>query len=212
MAFALQVVVGLGLLRVHRDRRRWVGVVGVITVSGVRGAAARWRGADGRLHLADAAARVLGVAAQSTSGVGVALAGAAVLLFAPLVLIGGAHYPSSGWRTGCAVDGDRGRARDCGAIARRPVALQQSTPSTAGRQLHRSRRPVSPDGTISYASSASRALLGFEPDELVGQTSSALMHPQDAAVLRSRARADATAEHGAGGVSAPPPARALDLV
>jgi diguanylate cyclase (GGDEF)-like protein/PAS domain S-box-containing protein len=51
----------------------------------------------------------------------------------------------------------------------------------------------SPDGTISYASSASRALLGFEPDELVGQTSSALMHPEDAAVLAQLvARVDAT--------------------
>jgi hypothetical protein len=30
----------------------------------------------------------------------VTLAGSAILLFAPLLLIGGAHYPISGWRTG----------------------------------------------------------------------------------------------------------------
>ena len=41
----------------------------------------------------------------------------------------------------------------------------------------------SSDGTFTYASSASRALLGYEPDELVGQLPRMLMHPDDAAAV-----------------------------
>ena len=108
-----------------------------------------------------------------------AIAGAAVVLFAPIVVIGSAHYPESGWRSGgllvviAAILGvtvltlvDSLRASE----SRHRLLAENSTDLVARFAL---------DGKISYASPASRALLGLEPAELLGRTIAELKHPDD---------------------------------
>jgi PAS domain S-box-containing protein len=41
-----------------------------------------------------------------------------------------------------------------------------------------------PDLTYTYASSASKALFGYEPEELVGHTAYAFIHPEDVDDIR----------------------------
>ena len=100
VAFALQVVVGAQLLRARRDRPRWVGVLGMLiflaSVALLRDGVGQTAGYTSLLLLPVFWASLRSRRAELV----LALAGAAVLLFAPLVLVGGAHYPSSGWRTG----------------------------------------------------------------------------------------------------------------
>ena len=71
-----------------------------------------------------------------------ALAGAPVMLFVPLIVIGGAHYPPVGMAHRGAMARGRGRTGILGADAGRSAALKQSAPPAAGRQLVRSRRAV----------------------------------------------------------------------
>jgi PAS domain-containing protein len=99
-----------------------------------------------------------------------ALAGATVLLFAPLVFIGGAHYPSTGWRTGAlwiVVAAGLG-------IAVLALVGQLRSSNQRHRLLADNASDLiarfAVDGTIIYASPASRGLLGYEPDELVGRS------------------------------------------
>jgi diguanylate cyclase (GGDEF)-like protein/PAS domain S-box-containing protein len=194
VAFALQVVVGRALLRDHRDLSRWVGIVGMIiflaSVALLRDGVGLTAGYTSLLLLPVFWASLRSRRAE----LGLALAGAAALLFAPLVLIGGAHYPSSGWRTGAlwvVIAAGLGVA-----------VLSLVDQLRSSNQRHRLLADNStdlvarfaPDGTFSYVSAASRALLGCEPRELMGQSARALMHPEDGADLaRRRARVDATA-------------------
>jgi PAS domain S-box-containing protein len=108
-----------------------------------------------------------------------ALGGATVLLFAPLILVGGAHYPSTGWRTGglwIVIAAGLGVA---------VLALVDQLRSS--NQRHRLLADnssdlvtrLSVDGTFIYASPASRAMIGYEPEELVGRNISELLHPDD---------------------------------
>ncbi|MCB9794713.1 MAG: response regulator [Alphaproteobacteria bacterium] len=47
---------------------------------------------------------------------------------------------------------------------------------------------LTPDGRIAFVSAASRALLGYSPQSLVGRPLVGLLHPPDVEVLRSQAR------------------------
>lgn len=49
-------------------------------------------------------------------------------------------------------------------------------------------RIYDPDGTIRYASPSSRAVLGYDPDELIGRRSSEFQHPEDLAARDDRLR------------------------
>jgi diguanylate cyclase (GGDEF)-like protein/PAS domain S-box-containing protein len=194
VAFALQVVVGLALLRARRDRSRWLGVAGVIIFLGsvalLRDGVGPTAGYTSLMLLP-----VFWAALHNRrTELALALGGAAVLLFTPLLLIGGAHYPASGWRTGAlwiVIAAGLGNA-----------VLSLVDQLRSSNQRHRLLADNStdlvarfaPDGSFTYASAASYALLGCEPRELVGQSARALMHPEDSADLaQRRAHADATA-------------------
>ena len=194
VAFALQVVVGVALWRAHRDRPHWVGVAGMITFLGsvalLRDGVGQTAGYSSLMLLPVFWASLHSRRAELV----LALAGAALLLFTPLVLVGGTHYPSSGWRTGA--------LWIVIAAGLGTTVLSLVNQLRSSNQRHRLLADNSsglvarftPGGTISYVSAASRALMGYEPEELVGQPASALMHPEDAADLAEhRARADATA-------------------
>jgi diguanylate cyclase (GGDEF)-like protein/PAS domain S-box-containing protein len=194
VAFALQVVVGVALSRGHRDRPHWVGVGGMIiflvSVALLRDGVGPTAGYTSLMLLPVFWASLRSRRAELV----LALAGAALLLFTPLVLIGGAHYPSSGWRTGA--------LWIVIAAGLGTTVLSLVNQLRSSNQRHRLLADNSsglvarfaPDGTISYVSPASSELLGYAPEELVGQPTSAFMHPEDAAGLAQHsARADATA-------------------
>jgi diguanylate cyclase (GGDEF)-like protein/PAS domain S-box-containing protein len=194
VAFALQVAVGIALLRGRgQDRRHWGAVAGIVvflvSVALLRDGVGLTAGYTSLMLLP-----VFWAALRSRRAeLALALAGAALLLFTPLVLIGGAHYPSSGWRTGAlwmVIAAGLGIA-----------VLSLVDQLRASNQRHRLLADNStdlvarftPDSTFSYASPASRALLGYKPGELVGRSISTFMHPEDAADLdERRARVDAT--------------------
>jgi diguanylate cyclase (GGDEF)-like protein/PAS domain S-box-containing protein len=180
VAFVLQVAIGIQLFRArHWDHRHWAGILGMVvflvSVALLRDGVGQIAGYTTLLLLPVFWAAVRSRPAELRA----ALAGATVLLFAPLVFIGGAHYPSSGWRTGAlwiVVAAGLGIAI---------LALVGQLRSS--NQRHRlladnstdliSRLAV--DGTIIYVSPASRAVLGYEPDELVGRNISEFLHPVD---------------------------------
>ena len=180
VAFVLQVLVGIQLFRApHWDHRRWAGILGMVvflvSVALLRDGVGQIAAYTSLLLLPVFWAAVRSRPAELTAS----LAGAAVLLFAPLVLIGGLHYPSSGWRTGAlwiVVAAGLGIA---------VLALVGQLRSS--NQRHRlladnstdliSRLAV--DGTIIYVSPASRAMLGYEPGELVGRNIDEFLHPLD---------------------------------
>jgi hypothetical protein len=99
VAFALQVVVGVALLRGHRDLPHWVGVAGMIiflvSVGLLRDGVGHTAGYTSLMLLPVFWAALHSRRAELV----LALVGAALLLFTPL-LVGGARYPSSGWRPG----------------------------------------------------------------------------------------------------------------
>jgi diguanylate cyclase (GGDEF)-like protein/PAS domain S-box-containing protein len=180
VAFVLQVVVGAMLFWVHRwDRRRWLGVVGatifLVSVALLRDGVGQTGGYSSLMLLP-----VFWAAVRSRRfELGWALAGAAVLLFAPIVAIGGPRYPSTGWRTGALW------ITIAAGLGVAVLALVDALRSS--NQRHRLLAENStdlvarfaPDGTIVYASPASVALLGYEPHELVGRTITDLLHPED---------------------------------
>jgi diguanylate cyclase (GGDEF)-like protein/PAS domain S-box-containing protein len=196
VAFVLQVVVGALLFSVRSwDRRHWLGIVGatvyLVSVALLRDGVGPTAGYSSLLLLPVFWAAVRSRRAE----LGWALAGAALLLFAPIVVIGGAHYPSKGWRTGVLW------ITIAAGLGIAILALVDQL--RASNQRHRLLAENStdlvvrfaPDGAISYASPASRTLLGYEPAELVGLTITALMHPDDAAAHTGRgAWVDATAD------------------
>jgi len=180
VAFVLQVVVGLLLFWVHRwDQRRWLGVVGatvfLVSVALLRQGVGQTAGYSSLMLLP-----VFWAAVRSRRfELGWALACAAVLLFAPIVAIGGAHYPSTGWRTGAlwmVIAAGLGIA-----VLALVDALRSS--NQRHRLLAENSTDVvarfAPDGTFIYASPASLALVGYRPDELVGATITDLLHPED---------------------------------
>jgi diguanylate cyclase (GGDEF)-like protein/PAS domain S-box-containing protein len=192
IALVLQVAIGVQLLRVRRwDRRRAVGILGMLvylaSVGLLRDGVGQTAGYSSLLLLPVFWAAVRSQRAELVC----ALAGAAALLFAPLVLVGGAHYPISGWRTGglwIVVAAGLGMA----VLA---LVAQLSTSNQRHRLLADnstdlvSRMMI--DGTFTYVSPASRAMLGYEPNELVGRNITEFLHPQDRyAQAARRARVD----------------------
>jgi diguanylate cyclase (GGDEF)-like protein/PAS domain S-box-containing protein len=192
VAFVLQVAIGVQLCRAPRwDHRHWAGILGMVaflvSVALLRDGVGQTAGYTSLLLLPVFWAAVRSRPAELWA----ALAGATVLLFAPLVLIGGAHYPASGWRTGAlwiVVAAGLGIAI---------LALVGQLRSS--NQRHRlladnstdliSRLAV--DGTIIYLSPAARALIGYEPEELVGRNIGEFLHPLDRyAQAARRARVD----------------------
>jgi diguanylate cyclase (GGDEF)-like protein/PAS domain S-box-containing protein len=170
IALALQIVVGAALVAMERgNQRRWLAFLGIIfflaSVVLLR---------DGVLPTPGYGALVLlpviWAALRGRRGeLILALAGAGLVLFAPLLLVGGAQYQASGWRSGgvvivvAAVVGVTvlelvGRLR---ASEERHRLLAENSTDLVTR--------VSLDGTITYASSAAEALLGYAPGELVGR-------------------------------------------
>jgi diguanylate cyclase (GGDEF)-like protein/PAS domain S-box-containing protein len=122
-----------------------------------------------------------------------AVAGAAVVQLGPLVVAPGAYYPSSGWRGGAlliVIAGVLGATilalvERVGASERLHRLLAENSSDLVIRGSH--------DGCIRYASSASVALLGYAPEELVGIRIADLTHPEDAAGRDERlARIDAS--------------------
>jgi diguanylate cyclase (GGDEF)-like protein len=101
VAFVLQAIVGALLFWVRRwDQRRWLGVVGstifIVSVALLRDGVGQTAGYSSLLLLP-----IFWAAVRSRRfELGWVLAGAAILLFVPIVAIGGVHYPSTGWRTG----------------------------------------------------------------------------------------------------------------
>jgi diguanylate cyclase (GGDEF)-like protein/PAS domain S-box-containing protein len=118
----------------------------------------------------------------------VALAGAAVVQFAPLAVVGAPFYPASGWRSG--------------ALLIVVAAVLGTTVLTLVDRLGRSERlhrllaenssdlvvRTSRDGAILYASPAAVPVLGYPPSQLVGRSLDELTHPDDLAGREERAR------------------------
>ncbi|HEX3832226.1 MAG TPA: PAS domain S-box protein, partial [Solirubrobacteraceae bacterium] len=187
VAFALQVAIGIQLVRARRwDHRHWAGILGMVvflvSVALLRDGVGQIAGYTSLLLLPVFWAAVRSRPAELRA----ALAGSAVLLFAPLVFIGGAHYPSSGWRTGAlwivvaaglgiAVLALVGKLRSSN---QRHRLLADNSTDLISR--------VAVDGIIIYVSPASRAMLGYEPDELVGRNISEFLHPLDRYAQRAR--------------------------
>jgi PAS domain S-box-containing protein len=192
IALALQVAVGVQLFRVGRwDRRPWVGIVGMpvylMSVGLLRDGVGQTAGYSSLLLLPVFWAAVRSRRAELV----VTLAGSAILLFAPLLLIGGAHYPISGWRTGAlwiVVAAGLGIAvlaivDQLRSSNQRHRLLADNSTDLVSRMLV--------DGTLTYVSSGSRAMLGYEPEELVGRNITEFLHPQDRyAQAACRARID----------------------
>ncbi len=126
-----------------------------------------------------------------------AVVGAAVVQLGPLVIASGEYYPSSGWRSGALL------IVIAGVLGATVLELVERVRTS--ERLHRLLAENSSDlvirgsreGTILYASPASVALLGYEPEELVGITVAELTHPEDMVGREERlARIDA-APHAA---------------
>jgi diguanylate cyclase (GGDEF)-like protein/PAS domain S-box-containing protein len=183
VAFVLQVVVGVMLFWAHRlDRRPWIGVVGVImfiaSVALLRDGVGATAGYSSLLLLPVIWAAVRRRSAELCC----ALGGAALVLFVPIVTVGGAQFPSSGWRSGAlwlVIAAGLG-------LAVLTLIDQQRSSNDRQRLLAENSSDLvarfARDGTIIYASPASRALLGYEPEELIGLTIVDFMHDDDRAV------------------------------
>jgi len=195
VAFGLQVLVGAALYAVGRgDPRRWLAIVAIIaflvSVVLLRDGAGPRPGYASLLLLP-----VIWAALRSRRvELSLALAGTALVLYAPIVLVGGAQYPLSGWRSGgllvviAATLGvtvlalvDRLRASE----ERHRLLAANSTDLIARFAL---------DGTITYASPASLALLGYQPHELVGRNVAELTSPGHSAGRAERAQSVDTAD------------------
>jgi diguanylate cyclase (GGDEF)-like protein/PAS domain S-box-containing protein len=178
VAFVLQVGIGIQLFRARRwDHRHGAGILGMIvflvSVVLLRDGVGQIAGYTSLLLLPVFWAAVRNRPAELTA----VLVGATVLLFAPLVFIGGAHYPSSGWRTGglwlvVAVGLGIGVLALVGQLRssnqRHRLLADNSTDLIARLAV---------DGTFIYVSPASHAMLGYEPDELVGRNINELLDP-----------------------------------
>jgi PAS domain-containing protein len=91
---------------------------------------------------------------------GWAIAGAALVLFAPVVLIGGARYPSSGWRSSAVL---LVIAAVVGVAVLELVELLRSSQERQRLLAENSTDLVAvlaPDSTITYASLSSAVVLG----------------------------------------------------
>jgi diguanylate cyclase (GGDEF)-like protein/PAS domain S-box-containing protein len=180
VACALQIVVGIQLFRVRRwDQWAWAGILGMLvflaSVALLRDAVGTIAGYSSLLLLPVFWASVRSRRAELVG----ALGGATVLLFAPLVLIGGAHYPSSGWRTGVLwIVVAAGLGVTVLALVDQLRSSNQRHRLLADNATDLVAR-FAVDGTIIYASPASGALLGYEPSELIGLSVTDLLHPLD---------------------------------
>lgn len=179
-ALVLQLLVAALLVLPHRwYRRRWVGIsVVVVFLASV----ALLRDGVGTI----AAYGVLVIppvawAALRTRRVELitALTGTLLVLFVPLVFIGGSHYPETTWVSavqtavialvlGVTVYWLVWRLR---ANEQRYRLLAENSTDLVVR--------FAPDDTIVYASPASIALFGFEPSAMVGYRIADLLHPDD---------------------------------
>jgi diguanylate cyclase (GGDEF)-like protein/PAS domain S-box-containing protein len=193
-AFVLQVVVGALLYSVDRwDRHRWAGVVGasifLVSVALLRSGVGQTAGYGSLVLLPVVWASLRRRRAELVWTIG----GAAVVLFAPIVLIGGARYPSTAWRSSAVL------LVIAAVIGVAVLELVEHLRSSQERQRLLAENStdlvavLAPDSTITYASLSSAAVLGYTPGELVGLKMSDLLHPVDRDQLdQRRARVDAT--------------------
>jgi diguanylate cyclase (GGDEF)-like protein/PAS domain S-box-containing protein len=190
-ALALQILVGALLLRAGSALRPRVAMVGIamflVSVALLRDGVRPTPGYAPLLVLPMVWAALRGRRDELV----LAIAGAAGVLFLPIVMIGGAQYPVSGWRSGALIVGiaavvgiavlelvDRLRTSE----ERHRLLAENSTDMIARFAL---------DATITYASPASRMLLGYEPDELVGRNLAEFTKPDHTAKRPERvARVD----------------------
>jgi diguanylate cyclase (GGDEF)-like protein/PAS domain S-box-containing protein len=179
-AFVLQVGVGALLVDAARlDAHRWVRAIAVVaflaSVVLLRDGVGSTPGYAALVLLP-----IIWAAGRSRRADLIwAIAGGAVVVFAPIVVIGGERYPPSGWPTGslfiliAAIIG----------VTVLTFVERLSSSEKRYRLLAANSSDLiirfAFDGAISYASPASTALLGYEPEELVGQKIFSLMDARD---------------------------------
>jgi diguanylate cyclase (GGDEF)-like protein/PAS domain S-box-containing protein len=180
VALALQLLVGAALFASRGPKEvRWAGIAGIATfvasVALLRDGVGQLPGYGALLPLAMVWAALRGRRDELWG----ALVLSALMLFVPIVAIGGSHYPQTGFRTGGllvvvgAVLGitvltlvERLRASE----AHYRLLADNSTDLVARMDL---------EGRVLYASAACDALLGLQPAELVGRRLADLMHPDE---------------------------------
>ncbi len=195
-AFTLQIVIGALLYSVDRwDRHRWVGVIGasifLVSVALLRDGVGETAGYGALVLLPVIWASLRHRRAELVW----AITGAAVVLFAPIIVVGGAHYPSNTWRSTVVL------LVIAAVVGVAVLELVEHLRSSQERQRLLAENStdlvavLAPDSTITYASLSSAAVLGYAPGELVGLRMFDLLHPEDReGHEQRRARVDATHE------------------
>jgi len=194
VAFVLQVTTGVFLCCVDRwDRHRWAGIVGatifLVSVALLRNGVGQTAGYGSLVLLPVIWASLRHRRVELVW----AIAGAAVVLFAPIVIIGGARYPSTAWRSSAVL------LVIAAVLGLAVLELVEHLRSSQQRQRMLAENStdlvavLAPDSTITYASLSSAAVLGYAPGELVELRMTDLLHPEDRDRLAERrARVDAT--------------------
>ncbi len=180
IAFVLQAIVGVALVGLRRrEPSHLVAAAAIVSflvsVSLLRDGVGQTAGYGALVLLPVIWAALRSHRAEMWLGI----AGATLVMFAPIVLTGGVRYPASGWRSGAVL---LVIAAGIGI-----TVLELIERLRASEERHRLLAEHSSDlvarfaldGTITYASHASMALLGYQPDELVGRSVSKLLHPDD---------------------------------